>query len=127
MALIFEGGGINPDQIQISQPITPGVVIAASVREVFAIIEPYQLYATIGIGEVKPGAGVEVRIQLAAGYIHRRQNLSWTGFYPLAPNDHLYLTLNGDLRAPVEASLRRLPNLTVKLIERLLSGQSLPA
>lgn len=127
MALIFEGGGINPDQTQISQPITPGIIVAASVRELFPLIEPYSLYATIGIGVVQPGAQVQVRIRLASGYIHRRQSLTWTGFYPLEPNDHLFLTLNGDLRAPVEAHVRRLPNVTVQLIERLLSAQSLPA
>lgn len=125
MALIFDGSGTNPGTIQLSQAITPGIVLAATVRSVFAIIEPYSLWATIGIGEVQTGAQVNTRVQLASGYIHRQKSLSWTGFYPLEPNDHLYLTLTGDLTAVVEAHLRRLPNITVQLIKKLLNGQPL--
>ncbi len=121
MALIFAGTGTNPGTIQISQPITPGVVVAATILNKSAITEAYALWATIGIGEFQVGSLVHVRVQLAAGYIHRLKSLSWTGFYPLEPNDHLYLTLTGDLTQTVEAHLRRLPNVTTDLIRQLIN------
>lgn len=123
MALIFAGTGTDPGTIQLSQPITPGIVVAATVHTSKSITEAYSLWATIGIGEFQAGALVITRIQLAEGYIHRLRSISWTGFYPLEPNDHLYLTLTGDLTATVEAHLRRLPNITVQLIKQLLDVQ----
>lgn len=123
MAIIFAGTGANPGTVQLSQNITPGIVVAATVLMVSPGVEPYELYATIGIGDVQAGALVNVKINLAEGYIHRHKSLSWTGFYPLEPNAQMYLTLTGNLLLTVEATLRRLPNLTVKLIEELLSGR----
>lgn len=122
MALIFAGTGTDPGTTQLSQNITPGVVVAATVLCVSPEVEPYQLYATIGIGDVQVGALVNVKQMLAEGYIHRHKSLSWTGFYPLEPNDQLYLTLTGDLTNTVEAAVRRLPNLTVKLLQELLGA-----
>lgn len=126
MALIFAGTGIDPGTTQISQNITPGIVVAATVLCVSPETSAYALYATIGIGDVQTGALVNTKIMLAEGYIHRHKTLSWTGFYPLQPNDQLYLTLTGNLTLTVEAHLRRLPNLTVQLIEELLRGRQLP-
>lgn len=127
MALVFPGTGADPGTTQISQIITPGVVVAAHVLAVTSNAEPFTLYATIGIGEVQPGALVNTKIQFAAGYISRHQTLSWTGFYPLEPNDHLYLTLTGDLTLVVEAGLRRLPNVTAQLFRELISAKERPA
>lgn len=123
MAIIFKGTGADPDTIQLSQAVTPGIVVAAKVLCITPNVEPFSLYATIGIGAVQAGATVQSRIQLAAGYIHRFQTLSWTGFYPLEPNDQFYITLTGDLTQEVEADLRRLPNITTEFFRRLTREQ----
>lgn len=127
MALIFAGTGANPGTTQISQIITPGIVIAAYAYTLDPVEDPLILYVTIGVGEVQAGALVQVKAKLAEGYIHRHKSLTWTGFYPLAPNDHFYMTLTGDLTRTVEANLRRLSNIDVKALTELLSGRTLPS
>lgn len=120
MALIFAGTLGDPAFIALSQPITPGVVVAATVLCTSPEVEAYALHASIGIGTTQSGQNVQVKVVFAEGYIHRNTSLSWTGFYPLDPDDHLYLILTGNLTLTVTADLRRLPNITVKLLRELL-------
>lgn len=122
MAILFPGDGANPDTTQLSQPTTPGIIIAANVRTIDPGTESYSLWATIGIGRVVTGELVRSKVQLTEGYVHRLKNISWTGFYLLQPDDHLYLTLEGDLTLRVEAQFRRLTPATAKLIQEVFFG-----
>lgn len=127
MAIIFRGTGADPGTIQLSQIVTPGVVIAATVLCITPNTEAFSLYATIGVGEVNPGALVDIKVQLAAGYIHRNKAITWTGIYPLTANDNIFLTLVGDLTQTAEAHFKRLPNLTPETIGDLLRGRTISA
>lgn len=127
MAIRFDGTGTDPGTTQLSQPTTPGIIIAANVRSIDPNNESYNLWATIGVGRVVVGELVRSKVQLAEGYIHRLKNISWTGFYLLQPEDHLYLTLAGNLTLAVEAQFRRLTPATAKLIEEIFRGRQFPA
>lgn len=127
MALQFLGTLANPARTVLTQPITPGIIIAATINATSDIDEPFLLYAECGIAHDNQTAPVTTKIVLAKGYISRQRPISWSGFYLMHPNDHFYLTLAGDLTQSVNADVRRLPNIATKTLEEILATVLIPA
>jgi len=105
----------------LTQAITPGIIIAATINATSDIDEPFLLYAECGIAHDDQINPVSTKIVLVKGYISRQRPLSWAGFYIMHPNDHFYLALAGDLEQSVRADVRRLPNVARQTLEEILA------
>jgi len=92
---------------EITQQISPGILVSLSLFNDTTVLEDFTTWAAIGIKQDQAAFGGR-RVQLTAGYVRRESGLTWTGFYPLHSGDRLYASIRGNLNGNLNLADRRL-------------------
>lgn len=115
------GGGGGVGSLDVDQIIAPGILTAASVYVATGLQVPYQTFATFHI--LRGGSTDSNRVHLlASGWLSDMTPLTWLGFFPLQPDDHIRLNLTGNLNPVFRTEYDRLTPTADDPVTRFLNG-----
>jgi hypothetical protein len=92
---------------EYSQEIQPGILVSLGAFQQPPTTIPLQVFVTIGI-KSQTTAYDGRRVALASGYTDQQTGVTWTGFYPIATGDRMYMLVQGISETPIELTERRL-------------------
>lgn len=101
-------GGLTRAVVSSSTPLTPGTLRGVTVTIEGAGISPATNYCRILIEGQNVGDTGNAH-QLAAGYIGSSTAISWTGNFPVGPDDQLTITIQSSKDATATASITMEP------------------
>jgi hypothetical protein len=107
MSLVSNPTGGSTIGVELSQEIQPGILVALSAFEQDPSDIQFDVFVAIGIKSQTQQLNGR-RVQLAEGYLRQQAGITWTGFYPIATGDRMYMFIKGISTSPIELSERRL-------------------
>ena len=92
---------------EVSQELAPGILVALSAFLLPTANAQFFVFVDIGIKtDVQDNSGR--RVSLANGYLRQQQGITWTGLYPIASGDRMYMLIRGITNTPIQLMERRL-------------------
>jgi hypothetical protein len=92
---------------EYSQELAPGILVSLAAFQQPPTTIPLQVWVAIGVKSQETSLDAR-RVQLAEGYTDQATGVTWTGIYPIASGDRMYMLIKGISETPLELTERRL-------------------
>lgn len=101
------GGGGASSAVEITQIVSPGILVSLSLFTAADLDENFQSFASIGV-KIPTARHEDRRVELTQGYLKEESGLTWTGFYPLHAGDSIFAWIRGNVNPIFHLVDRRL-------------------
>lgn len=119
------GGGGAASAVEITQVVSPGILVSLSLFTAADLDENFQAYCSIGI-KIPTARHEDRRVELTQGYIKEESGLTWTGFYPLHSGDSIFAWIRGNID-PIYHLVDRRLTANTQIIQGVELGELLRA